>query len=196
MHFHHVAASYRTVSVLICFLSWRRIWTSESHVSSFCNFSNYCSSAFIKPTTNLQPVTISMCIPKPFHRHSRAASSTAAGGCHAASGVRPLDRVFHTLSLMQSSLASFWEDGRYSHGAWSCGDNGDVFCLCWDGPGDMKLGSQLPHDYISGRNQKTTLTRNPFPWFSTSSLAVLLKDVKSYRISPHFHCRDTYHTVG
>lgn len=152
---------------------------------------------FIKPTTNLQPVTTSMCIAKPFHRHFRVASSTAAGGCHAATGIRPLDRVVHTLSLMEPSLASFREDGRYSHGAWSCGDNGDVFCLCWDGPGDMKLGSQFPHDYISGRNQNVTLTRKSIPLV----LHLLLSSPaercgESHRISPHFYCRDTYHTVG
>lgn len=36
----------------------------------------------------------------------------------------------------------------------------------------------------------------PFLLFSTSSLVVLLKDVKRAPESPLFRCRDTYHIVG
>lgn len=46
-------------------------------------------------------------------------------------------------------------DVQYTHGSRGRRDDGDVFSLHGDGPGDVELGGQLPHHHIPEEAEKT-----------------------------------------
>lgn len=104
----------------------KEIGPSESHVSSFCNSFNDCSSAFIKPMTNLQSVFPFVCKrAKPFHRHFRAATNTAPGERHAAGWCLSLGQGLHFVPhvAIASILLRGWQVLTWClrlWGQWEC----------------------------------------------------------------------------